>query len=285
MCKNTVLVLGVAALVVGIGYILQYLELTVVLSRVVVGGAGVLSRVVVGVMGAALGLGLYWYSSQYPEHIEVDSLSKFEEVLQKDSQELNQEDRRKVPQQQAEVTQPQAEKQAKEWETARLYGTTDQDRLTNLTQDEPKIIILKPEQQRVSANPQQDREEVRQVQDSVRLMVGTEELLKENGFLKTGYNKRPLSAKRIRKKWYSLVGKLKRDDPLVKLVPIKEEFSLTIQPIPNDKLKLKVLVGSSGELEKDRDYKISKSRGATSIIFTNRDFLGEDVLAVVEVEN
>ena len=214
---------------------------------------------------------------------ELDSLGKFGELLQKNNRDLYQEvkkNRQEVKNYRHNITQLQAEKQANEREIDRLGVefaeiSADRDRLTGLTQDLQKKLVY----------AQQVIQEVRQVQNSVRLMVGTEKLLKENGFLETG---RGLS---LRKR-YKLVGKPQRDDPRIKLVPINQQLRLTLRAIPkalvdrSGRLKLKALVDRSGKLKEYRDYEVSESGETTIITFTNGDFLsGADVLAVVEVKN
>lgn len=223
----------------------------------------------------------------------LDSVSKDAELYQKKSQELYLKNRdlsqeieqrdREAKDYRHQIIQLRADKQANEEKIAELDVefaeiSADRDRLTGLTENLQEKLVY----------AQQILEEVRRIQNSVRLMVGTEKLLKRNGFLKTG---RGLSFR----KWYKLVGKPKSDDPRVKLVPINQQLSLNIQTIPEalvgrsgklGKLKLKALVDRSGKLKEGRDYKVSKSRGTTIITFTNRDFLGgADVLAVVEVKN
>ena len=88
--------------------------------------------------------------------------------------------------------------------------------------------------------------------DKIRLLVGTEERIKEDGFPETDH------------RWIFLA--------------IGERLDLKGQ-------ELKVLIGLSGELKKGSDYRVEKSQGTTFIIFTNKILSGEAVLAVVEAKN
>ena len=226
----------------------------------------------------------------------LDSVSKDAELYQRKSQELFKRNRglsqeidqrdREAKDYRHKITQLRADKQAKEEKIAELdveidVISADRDRLKGLTENLQKKIIY----------AQKILDEVRKVQNSVRLIVGTEKRLKEEGFLKTG---RGVSFR----KWYKLIGKPESDDTRVKLVPINQQLHLTLQAIPkalvdrSGRLELAALVDRSGKLKKGRDYKVSKSRGTrgstgtTIITFTNKDFLGgADVLAVVKVKN
>ena len=222
----------------------------------------------------------------------LDSVSKDAELYQKTSQALYLENRdldhtikrkdQEAKNYRREITQLRADKKTNEEKIVALDVelheiSADRERLTGLTKNlQEKLVYAQQILKEV-------REEMHAVQNSVRLMVGTEKLLKEEGFLKTGPWFR---------KWYKLVGKPQSDDSRVKLVPINKQLRLTLQAIPealvdhSGKLKLKALVDRSGKLKEGRDYKVSESRGTTIITFTNKDFLGgADVLAVVEVKN
>ena len=88
--------------------------------------------------------------------------------------------------------------------------------------------------------------------DKIRLLVGTEERIKEDGFPETDH------------RWIFLA--------------IGERLDLKGQ-------ELKVLIGLSGALKKGSDYQVEKSQGTTFITFTNNILSGEAVLAVVEAKN
>ena len=107
--------------------------------------------------------------------------------------------------------------------------------------------------------------------DKIPLLVGTEERLKEDGFLKTDH--------RFFRRKYEMVTEPKIDDPQVKIVSIGERLSLR----PGQELK--VLIGLSGELKKGSDYQVEKSQDTTFITFTNDILSGEAVLVVVEAKN
>ena len=88
--------------------------------------------------------------------------------------------------------------------------------------------------------------------DKIRLLVGTEERIKEDGLPETDY------------RWIFLA--------------IGERLDLKGQ-------ELEVLIGLSGKLKKGSDYRVEKSQGTTFITFTNNILSGQSVLVVVEAEN
>ena len=186
---------------------------------------------------------------------------------------------KEVSQLQAEIDQLQEDKHTNEQEIRRLSVaidsiSVDRDRLIGTNQD----IKNKLNEIREALNA------VHRIQKSVRLLVGTESLLKSNGFLET-------SRGATLRKQYKLVEKIEGDDSRVKIVPLNQQLHLTIDSVPgalvgrSGKLDLKALVGSHGKLKEGRDCKVDKSKGATIITFVNRVLEGTDVLAVVEVED
>ncbi len=88
--------------------------------------------------------------------------------------------------------------------------------------------------------------------DKIRLLVGTEERIKEDGFPEADHHWNFLS--------------------------IGERLDLKGK-------ELKVLIGLSGKLKKGSDYQVEKSQGTTSITFTNDILSGQAVLVVVEAKN
>lgn len=238
----------------------------------------------------------------------LDSLDKVGERLQKNNRALYQEVKekerevkekerevrvldQKVKKKEQEVQELKAEKRANEEKIAKMSAelaeiSVDRDRLTGHTKNLQEKLVF----------AQQALRELREVQNSVRLMVGTEKLLEGEGFLKIKTSvrggHRPGSSGRRHQSYqsYQLVKPLS-DDPSVKLVLIDQELPLNIQTIPkalvgrSGKLKLKALVGHSGKLKEGRDYKVNEGGGTTIITFTNRDLVGADVMAVVEVKN
>ena len=88
--------------------------------------------------------------------------------------------------------------------------------------------------------------------DKIRLLVGTEEHIKEYGLPEADH------------RWNFLA--------------IGERLDLKGQ-------ELKVLIGLSGNLKKGSDYQVEKSQGTTFITFTNNILSGQAVLAVVEAKN
>lgn len=101
--------------------------------------------------------------------------------------------------------------------------------------------------------------------DKILLLVGTEERLKKDGFLKIDQ--------------YQMGTEPKVDNPQAKIVSIGGRLPLK----PGQKLK--VLIGRSGELKKGSDYQVEKSQDTTFITFTNDILSGETVLVVVETKN
>ena len=115
-----------------------------------------------------------------------------------------------------------------------------------------------------------DSQALREVQakTAVRVVVGTENRLKEDGFLETG--------RRFFRKGYKLVQKPGHDDYKVKILTIGEPLPL------NPGQKLKELIGRSGKLKKGQDYMLGVSEGITHVIIVNEILRGEAVLVVVE---
>ena len=224
-----------------------------------------------------------------------DSLSKFGDLLlgknnqlskelkktkqeadkyRRDSQHLQEE----VGQLQEEINQLQEDKRTNEREIRRLAVeidsiSVDRDRLIGTNQD----LKNKLNEIREALNA------VHRIQKSVRLLVGTESLLKSNGFLKTSRNRLI--------KQYKLIKKIEGGDSWVKIVPLNQHLDLTLNSVPealvdrSGRLELKVLVDRHGKLKEGRDYIVDKSKGTTTITFINRVLEGTDVLAVIEVKD
>ena len=125
---------------------------------------------------------------------------------------------------------------------------------------------------RMEGDLSQAREEVaglKQAQVSVRLCVGTEEFMEEQGYLESS---RPFG--RALRKAYKLDRKPAPEDPNVRLVPVGESIVL--------QRKLRALVDRYGRLKEGQDYKESKEGGQVKITFTSELLGGVDVLAIVE---
>ena len=206
---------------------------------------------------------------------ELEQTKQEADKYRRDSERLQKE----ISQLEEEIDQLQEDKRTNEQEISRLAVaidsiSVDRDRLIGVTQD----LKNKLNEIRQALNA------VHRVQKSVRLLVGTESLLKSNGFLATGRGA-------TLRKQYKLVKKIEGDDARVKIVPINQQLGLTLNSVPealvdrSGNLKLKALVDRHGKLKEGRDYKVDKSKGTTSITFINRVLEGTDVLAVVEVEN
>ena len=206
---------------------------------------------------------------------ELEQTKQDADKYRRDSERLQEE----VGQLQEEIDQLQEDKRTNEQEIRRLAVeidsiSVDRDRLIGVNQDlKNKLNEIK-----------ETLDAVHRIHNSVRLLVGTEDLLKSNRFLETGRNA-------SLRKQYKLVKKLKGDDSRVKIVPLNQQLDLTPNSVPEalvnrlGNLKLKVLVDRHGKLKEGRDYIVDNSRETTIITFINRVLEGTDVLAVVEVED
>ena len=206
---------------------------------------------------------------------EVEQTKQEADKYRQDSERLQEE----VGQLQEEIDQLQEDKRTNEQEIRRLAVeidsiSVDRDRLIGVNQDlKNKLNYIK-----------ETLDEVHRVQNSVRLLIGTESLLKSNRFLETGRNA-------SLRKQYKLVKKLEGDDSRVKIVSLNEQLDLTLNSVPgalvdrSGKLKLKVLVDRHGKLKEGRDYIVDKNMETTIITFINRVLEGTDVLAVVEFKD
>ena len=206
---------------------------------------------------------------------EVEKTKQEADKYRRDSERLQEE----VGQLQEEIDQLQEDKRTNEQEIRRLAVeidsiSVDRDRLIGVNQDlKNKLNEIK-----------ETLDAVHRIQNSVRLLVGTEDLLKSNRFLETSRNA-------SLRKQYKLVKKLEGDDSRVKIVPLNQQLDLTPNSVPealvnrSGNLKLKALVDRHGKLKEGRDYIVDKNKGTTIITFINRVLEGTDVLAVVEVKN
>ena len=120
------------------------------------------------------------------------------------------------------------------------------------------------------AQTQDELEDLKKAQVEVRVLVATEDFLKENGYLDTS---RPFGGGF--RKSYKMVKKLELADPRVRKVPVGEALIL--------ESKLKEVVDRYGKLKKGDDYEREKEEdGLVKIIFRSEMLGGTDVLAVVE---
>ena len=129
----------------------------------------------------------------------------------------------------------------------------------------------------------EELDKAEKAQNSVRLLVGTEQNLIAYCFLIT-------KNRFIFKKSYRLSQKLSADTSLVAILPIDSSFALESAPKKliggSGSIKLKRLVSHTGTLENNKDY--VKNDGTTSkidstfITFTNPFLGGMHILAVVE---
>ena len=206
---------------------------------------------------------------------EVEQTKQEADKHRRDKKRLQEE----VGQLKEEINQLQENEHTNEREISRLTVeidsiSVDRDRLIGVNQD------LKNElnELRGALNT------VHKIQNSVRLLVGTESFLKNNHFLETG------RSESLRKQ-YRLVKKLDVDDFRVEIVPLNQQVDLTLSSVPEDlaersgKLKLKALVDRHGKLKEGRDYTVDGSRDTTIVTFINRVLEGTDALAVVEFKD
>ena len=208
---------------------------------------------------------------------QLDSLTKFEMLLQEKNQQLQKEvkkyrsiadqRRRKNEELQTAISQLQDEKVADASKIDRLI--TESDSLT-VALREQRDVTLKLTQNLDSANKDIERtqEKLDQAKNAVRVVVGTEERLKADGFLETG--------RRFFRKGYKLVQKPGHEDYKVNVLAIGE--SLTLPPGQ----KLKELIGRTGKLKKGKDYTVSLSAAGTQITLVSELLKGEAVLVVIE---
>ncbi len=230
-----------------------------------------------------------------------DSLSKFGDLLLEKNNQLsnelektkqeadkyrqdNEHLQREIVQLEEEIGQLEEDKVISEQEIRRLAVAID-----SISVDRDHLVGANQELKSKLTEIRETLNAVHRVQKSVRLLVGTEKLLKSNRFLETG--RRVTLRKQYKRKQYKLVEKIEGDDSRIKIVPLNQQLDLTLNSIPealvgrSGKLKLKALVDRHGKLKEGRDYKINKSKGTTSITFINRVLEGTAVLAVVEVED
>ena len=194
---------------------------------------------------------------------QLDSLSKFEKLLQEKNKQLHLEVRK---------YRAIAEK--------RRRLNVELERAISLLQEEKEAdatkidrLIIESDSLTAALREQRDvtmqlSQELDEAKSAVRVVVGTENRLKEDGFLETG--------RRFFRKGYKLVQKPGHDDYKVKILSIGEPLVL------NPGQKLKELIGRTGKLKKGQDYTLGVSGGATSITIVNDILRGEAVLVVVE---
>ena len=224
-----------------------------------------------------------------------DSLSKFGDILLENNNQLSKELEKtkqeadkyrrnnerlqaEIGQLQAEIDRIQEDNRTSEREIRRLAVEID-----SISMDRDRLIGVNQDLKDRLNEIKEALDEVRRIQKSVRLLVGTESLLKSNGFLET-------SRSRLLKQ-YKLVKKIEGSDSRVKIVPLNQQLDLTLDSFPSalvdrsGRLELKELVDRHGKLKEGRDYKVDKSKGTTTITFINRVLEGTDVLAVVEFKD
>ena len=225
-----------------------------------------------------------------------DSLSKFGDILLEKNNQLNKELEKtkqeaskyrqyneqlqeKVGQLQEEIVQLEEGKIANEQEMHRLAVTID-----SISADREVLKSFNQELENKLKEIREALDAAHQIHISVRLLVGTESLLKSNRFLETSRGK-------LLRKRYKLVETLESEDPRVKIVPLNQQFPLTLHSIPkalvgrSGRLTLQTLVDRHGKLKEGRDYTVHKNSNTTIITFINRVLEGTGVLAVVEVKD
>ncbi|MDE3001576.1 MAG: hypothetical protein OXU79_21065 [Gemmatimonadota bacterium] len=208
---------------------------------------------------------------------QLDSLTKFEMLLQAKNQQLQKEVKKyraiaaqrkqKNEELQQAIAQLQNEKEADEAKIDRLL--TESDSLSAALRVQ-RDVTVKLTQDLAAANEDIERTQKKldEAKHAVRVVVGTEDRLKADGFLETG--------RRFFRKGYKLVQKPGHDDLKVTL------FSIGEGPTLDRGQKLKELIGRTGKLKKDKDYTVSLSADGTHITLVSDLLKGEAVLVVVE---
>lgn len=208
---------------------------------------------------------------------QLDSLEKFEMVLQEKNQQLNKEvkkyrslaekRRRMNVELQEAITMLQEEKEADAAAIDRLIISSDS--LTSALRDQRDLTWqLSQELEDATRKIEKTEAELDQAKNAVRVVVGTEDRLKEEGFLETG--------RRFFRKGYKLVQK-PGDDYQVEYLAIGEALALG----PDQRLK--ELIARTGKLKKKKDYTVEVSEeGVAQVTIVNEILKGEAVLVVVE---
>ena len=211
----------------------------------------------------------------------VDSLQRVDAKLLETVQKLNgdvkkwrtlaSEHRRKNEQLSAEIERMKRDKQTDQRTFARLRAESDS--LTNaLLESHTSIRRREDHLRQMEVELAQARDtaaQLRVAETSVRVLVGSESFLNENGFLKSSR-----SLGRAFRKKHILVSKLNPEDPRVQLAPIGNTVYLDGA--------LKSLVDRYGNLKEGEAYKISKGDGTVEITFVDSLLGGIDVLAIME---
>ncbi len=209
---------------------------------------------------------------------ELDSLNRFEMILQEKNEQLSREvkkyramaaERRRLNVElQKAIAMLQEEKEADDAKIDRLI--VESDSLTAALRGQINLTRqLSQELDEANKNIERTKVELDQAKNAVRVVVGTENRLKEDGFLETG--------RRFFRKGYMLVHKPGDEDSQVKILAIGEQLALD----PDQKLK--ELIGRSGKLKKEQDYMVEMSaEGVTHVTIINHILRGEAVLVVVE---
>ena len=211
----------------------------------------------------------------------VDSLQRVDAKLLETVQKLNgdikkwrtlaSEHRRKNEQLSAEIERMKRDKKADQRTFARLRAESDS--LTNaLLESHTSIRRREDHLRQMEVELAQARDtaaQLRVAETSVRILVGSESYLKENGFLTSSR-----SLGRAFRKKHKLASKLDPADLRVKLVPIGDTISLDGN--------LKALVDRYGNLKEGEAYKKSKGDGAVEITFVDALLGGVDVLAIMK---
>ena len=211
----------------------------------------------------------------------VDSLQHVDAKLLESVQRLNKEVKQwrtlatehklKNEQLSQEIERMKRDKQVDQRSIARLRSQSDSlntallDAHTSIRRQEGNIRRLEDDLTAV----QQDRDQLRLAETSVRVYAATEKFLKEGGYLKSGR-----SLGRAFRKSYRLVKKLDPTDPAVQLVPIGDPLLMEGE--------LNQLVDRYGKLKKGDDFGVRKVEGKTEVTFVNDLLGGVGVLAIMK---
>jgi hypothetical protein len=209
----------------------------------------------------------------------ADSLQRVDDKLVQTIQSLNKEvhkwqqlasaQRAKNEEFRGEIERMKREKQVDQQTIGRIRGESDSLR-SALLESHTSIRRQSDQIRQMETDLSQAQEDVvalRAAQISVHVLMGSEDFLKENGYLAT-------SRSMVFRTTYQLNRKLAAEDPQVSSYGIGDP--LQIQG------KLKALVDRYGKLKAGKDYKIEKSGGQTTVYFINELLGGADVVAILD---
>lgn len=170
----------------------------------------------------------------------------------------------------AEIERLKVEKQADKRTIAELRNEADS-LATAMLEAHTSIRRQSDQIREMEVELAQARDEVaslRKAEQGVSLIIGSEDFLKENGYLEVNR-----SLGRAFRKVFRATRNLDPNDPDVHLATIGESI-----PVSGD---LDVLVDRYGKLDEGDDYRLGRSDGRVTVTFVNDLLAGADVVAVV----